>query len=168
MIEVTTSSLAAHPFLRGIPAERLAGLAGAASVVVMPGRHRIFERGGNAAHFWLIRSGSVALDLDGPGRGLTVLETVGMGEALGLSWLSAPYQWVFGAQTTEPTEAFQFDARAVRAQCDTDPALGYELTRRFVAAATDRLQAARFRLTDLYAQLDAGRQPEVPAAITVT
>lgn len=157
MIEVTTSSLAAHPFLRGIPADRLARLVGAASVVTMPGKYRIFEVGGNATRFWLIRSGCVARDLDCPGRGLTVIETVGMGDVLGLSWLSASHEWMFGAQTTEPTEAFQFDAQAVRAQCGADPALGYDLTRRFVAAATERLQAARLRMIDLYAQLDAGR-----------
>ena len=157
MIEVTTPSLAAHPFLRGVPAAQLAGLAGLASVVTMPGRYRIFERGGNATRFWLIRSGSVALDLNGPGRGLTVIDTVGMGEVLGLSWLSAPFQWMLGAQTTEPTEAFEFDAQAVRARCGADSALAYELTRRFVTAATKRLRAERFRLIDLYAQLDAER-----------
>ncbi len=49
MIKVTAASLAAQPFFRGLPSERLECLAGAASDMVMPARHRIFEDGGHAA-----------------------------------------------------------------------------------------------------------------------
>jgi hypothetical protein len=34
--------------------------------------------------------------------------------------------------------------------CAADPALGYELTRRFAAIMLDRLQNTRIRLLDLY------------------
>jgi hypothetical protein len=73
--EVTPGMLAAHGFLRGMPREQLAGLAPAASLVTMPARHRLFEDGGYATHFWLVRSGSVALDLHVPGKGWVVIET---------------------------------------------------------------------------------------------
>lgn len=43
------------------------------------------------------------------------------------------------------------DARAVRALCVTDPALGYELTRQFTAIMLDRLHNTRMRLIDQYA-----------------
>jgi CRP/FNR family cyclic AMP-dependent transcriptional regulator len=52
-----------------MPEGMLAELVPAASLVEVPAGRRLFEDGGHAAHFWLIRSGSVALDLHVPGRG---------------------------------------------------------------------------------------------------
>jgi CRP/FNR family transcriptional regulator, cyclic AMP receptor protein len=57
MIEVNATALSAHPFLRGISADHLGNLAEAARDVWFPSRHRLFEDGGNASRFWLIRSG---------------------------------------------------------------------------------------------------------------
>jgi CRP/FNR family transcriptional regulator, cyclic AMP receptor protein len=150
MIEVTAATLADHPFLRGVSREQLAELAEVGRVIATPAKQRIFEEGGHAARFWLIRSGCVALDLHIPGQGLVVIETLGMGDVLGWSWLFPPARWVFGAVTVEPTEAFEFDGPAVRARCEANPGLGYELSRRFLAVAAKRLQATRFRLLDLY------------------
>jgi CRP/FNR family cyclic AMP-dependent transcriptional regulator len=146
MIEVTVSSLAAHPFLRGVRPDNLARLTPTAVAVKMPARHRIFEEGGHANRFWLIRSGAVTLGLDMPGRGLVVVQTLGRGDVLGWSWLFPPYLWSFGAVTTEPVEAFEFNGPAARAAFDADPCLGYEMTRRFVEVVAGRLQATRFRL----------------------
>jgi CRP/FNR family transcriptional regulator, cyclic AMP receptor protein len=146
--DVTVCSLAAHGFLRGMPGELLAELVPAASLVQLPAGCRLFEDGGHAAHFWLIRSGSVALDLHIPGHGWIIIETLGLGEVVGWSWLFPPYEWAFGAVTVQPTEAFQFGAPAVRKLCDANPALGYQLTRRFLAVVAHRLQASRMRLID--------------------
>lgn len=149
MIKVTAASLASQPFLRGMPSELLESLAETASDVLMPAKYRIFEEGGYANRFWLIRSGQVALDFHAPGRGLVVIETLGMGDILGWSWLFPPYRWTFGAVTLVPGEAFELDGPAVRARLEADPQLGYEVTRRFLAVAANRLQATRFRLLDL-------------------
>ena len=154
MIEVTVASLAAHPFLRGVRPDLLGRLVPAASVVRMPARYRILSEGGYATKFWLLRSGAVALGLDVPGQGLVVVETLGLGDLLGWSWMFTPYRWTFSAMTAEPTEAFEFDARAVRAVLEEDPRLGYELTRRLAGVIAARLQATRCRL--LQADLPAG------------
>jgi CRP/FNR family transcriptional regulator, cyclic AMP receptor protein len=45
-------------------------------------------------------------------------------------------------------QAFEFDALAVRAACDADPSLGFELSRRFSAVVVRRLQATRGRLLE--------------------
>jgi hypothetical protein len=87
-----------------------------------------------------------ALDLHVPGEGPAVIETIGMGELLGWSWLFPPYRWAFGAVTTSPLEAFEFDAKAVRARCAADPALDHELTQRVAQVLARRLQATRVRL----------------------
>ena len=146
MIEVTAEALATHPFLHNMSRDHLAVLAEAAADVTFPARHRLFEDGGSASRFWLIQSGSVALDLHVPGQGRMKIDTIGMGEVLGWSWLYPPYRWAFGAVSASPVEAFEFDGRMVRARCESDPALGYELTRRLAGVVAKRLQATRVRL----------------------
>ena len=146
MIEVTAAALAAHPFLRGMPDDRLSVLAEAACDVRFPARYRLFEDGGSATRFWLIQSGHIALDLHIPGEGPVVIETIGMGELLGWSWLFPPYRWAFGAVSATPVEAFEFDAPAVREACAADLGLGYEFSQRISRVLARRLQATRVRL----------------------
>jgi CRP/FNR family transcriptional regulator, cyclic AMP receptor protein len=146
MIEVNAAALAAHPFLRGMSRDHLAVLAGAARDVSFPARYRIFEDGGSATHFWLIQSGHVSLDLHVPGQGPVVIETIGMGQLLGWSWLFPPYRWAFGAVTGTAMEAFEFDAPAVRERCAADPELGFEFGQRVSRVLAQRLEATRIRL----------------------
>ena len=146
MIEVNPAVLATHPFLNGMSADHLAVLAEAARDVSFPARYRLFDDGGNATRFWLIQCGHVSLDLHVPGEGPVVIETIGMGQLLGWSWLFPPYKWAFGAVAVAPVEAFEFEAPAVRAFCSADPALGYEFHQRVSRVLAKRLQATRIRL----------------------
>ncbi len=151
-IPVSASALAGHQFLRGMPEEHLGLLAGAAALVVVPAGHRFFAAGRTPHQFWLIRVGRVALDLEVPGRRITV-ETLGRGDMIGLSWFLPPCQWQFGAIAIQRTEAFEFDAATVLRCCDEDPAFGYGLTRRVLAVVSHRLQATRAKLLEASAQL---------------
>jgi CRP/FNR family transcriptional regulator, cyclic AMP receptor protein len=146
MSQPTSSMLAACPFLHGMRKEHLATLAAAAQDVTVPARHRLFEDGGNANRFWLIESGRVALDVDVPGEGRVVIESLGIGALLGWSWLFPPYQWAFGAVATTEVRAFEFDAEMVRARCAEDPEFGYELTSRVALILARRLRTARIKL----------------------
>ncbi|HUC21766.1 MAG TPA: cyclic nucleotide-binding domain-containing protein [Streptosporangiaceae bacterium] len=146
MIEVTATSLAAQPFLRGMPASQLRPLAATALDVTFPAGHRIFADGGYADRFWLVRSGRVSLDMLVPGEGRIIIDAIGMGELLGLSWLFPPYRWAFGAVCVSPVEAFEFDAATVRECCSTDPVFGYELYSRLTRVLATRLQSTRTRL----------------------
>jgi CRP-like cAMP-binding protein len=137
--------------------DHLTVLAEAASDVTFPARHRLFEDGGNATRLWLVQSGYIALDLHVPGQGRVQIDTIGMGELLGWSWLFPPYKWAFGAVAASPVEAFEFDGRAVRAWCASDPELGYELTRRLARVVANRLQATRVRLITASSQSAASR-----------
>jgi CRP/FNR family transcriptional regulator, cyclic AMP receptor protein len=146
MIEVSAATLAAHPFLRGMTRDQLSVLVEAACDVRFPAKHRLFDDGGNATRFWLIQCGHVSLDLNVPGEGPVVTETIGMGELLGWSWLFPPFKWAFGAVAATAVEAFEFDAPAVRDRCAADPALGYELNQRITEVLAKRLRATRIRL----------------------
>lgn len=146
MTEVTAPALAGHPFLRGMPPGQLDALAAAASDVTFPAGHRVFEEGGFAGKFWLIQSGHVALDVHVPGSGRVIIDSIGIGDLLGCSWLFPPYRWAFGAVCAGPLEAFEFDAAAVRAQCAADPLFRSELTLRLLRVLARRLQSTRTRL----------------------
>jgi CRP/FNR family transcriptional regulator, cyclic AMP receptor protein len=147
---VAPSVLAGHAFLRGMPGEHVARLAEAAAEVSVPAGHRFFEEGGEAGQFWLIRTGHVALDLHIPGPARLIVETVGGGGVVGLSWLSPPRQWQFGAEAVQPTTAFVLNGEAVRALCDSYPVLGYQIIRRLMDVTATRLHATRIRMLDLY------------------
>jgi CRP/FNR family transcriptional regulator, cyclic AMP receptor protein len=157
VIEVTAEALAGHPFLHGMSRDHLAVLAEAASDVTFPARHRLFEDGGSASRFWLVQSGQVTLDLHVPGQGQVRIDTIGMGELLGWSWLFPPYKWAFGAVAASPVEAFEFDGRAVRACCASQPVLGYEVTRRLAHVVAKRLQATRVKLITASSQPASSR-----------
>jgi CRP-like cAMP-binding protein len=148
----TYDLISAHPFLEGLEPRWRELLSHRAHRSVRHPGHRIFREGGDADRFWLIRGGRVALDLHLPGRGDVVVETLGPDTVVGWSWLFPPYRWHFGAVAMAETLTIEFDAPRVRALCDQEPALGYELSLRFMAVMLDRLQATRIRLLDLYGQ----------------
>ena len=91
--------------------------------------------------------------MDVPGRGRMIVETLGRGDMVGLSWFLPPCQWQFGALAIQPTEAFEFDAAAVLRCCDEHPVFGYESTRRVLGVVLHRLQVTRAKLLEASAQL---------------
>ncbi len=151
MTEFTATALAGHKFAAGLSRQRTERLAALATAIEVRAGQRIFAEGEPAARFWLITSGRVALDLQVPGRGLLIVETLGPGDELGLSWLGPIRQWQFGAVAQLPVTALEFESAAVEALCEYDHELGYQLTRRLLGTAVSRLQAARIRILDLYA-----------------
>jgi CRP/FNR family cyclic AMP-dependent transcriptional regulator len=68
---------------------------------------------------------------------------LGVGDALGWSWLFEPYMWHFVAWADEPTRARFFHAAPLREQCEEDPKLGYELMKRISRVVIHRLQTTR-------------------------
>ncbi|ARX88654.1 putative cAMP receptor protein [Streptomyces alboflavus] len=89
--------------------------------VSFPQGARLFEEGGHADRFWIIRTGTVALDLHVPGRRGAVIESLGHSQLVGWSWLFAPYVWHLGGEATAPVRAYEFDAPIVRTMCQEDP-----------------------------------------------
>jgi CRP-like cAMP-binding protein len=69
---------------------------------------------------------------------------------LGWSWLIPPYQWRFDAQALELTRAIALDAKCLRTKCEEDHDLGYAFMKQFALVISERLQAARLQLLDVY------------------
>src|SRR3954464_6751857 len=108
--------------------------------VEFPAGARIFEEGGRADRFWIIRTGTVNLDMHVPGRRAAVIESLGHNELLGWSWLFAPYVWHLGAEAASPLRAYEFDATTVRTICQEDPAFGRAIARWVGEVIAHRLQ----------------------------
>ncbi|MFJ9535903.1 Crp/Fnr family transcriptional regulator [Streptomyces sp. NPDC101225] len=141
---------------RKLPAVYRGRLMSMAHDVRYPPDTRLFVEGGRADHFWIVESGTVALDTRVPGRRAAVIDTVESGELLGCSWLYRPYRWRFGARTVGPVRAHEFDARAVLRMCEADPEMGRWIALWVGEAVNRRLSAARARLLDLYAPYGSG------------
>lgn len=134
----------------GLSATDLGLLAGCATSVEFPEGRLLFREGDDADTFFLLGAGRVALELHTVDRGGIVIETIEAGEVVGWSWLFEPYRWHFDARAASDVDAVAFDAASVRAACEQDTALGYELMRRFGQVMIDRLQHTRVRLMDVY------------------
>ncbi|MFF2655141.1 cyclic nucleotide-binding domain-containing protein [Streptomyces sp. NPDC058045] len=140
----------AKRLLTALPREDRDRLLALAREVSFPQDARIFEEGNTADRFWVIRSGSVTLDLKVPGRGKVPVEPLGPGDLLGWSWLFPPYRWDFGAEAASPVRADEFDAAPVRRLYESDPKLGVVLLRVIAEILAGRLGTARGKLIEQY------------------
>jgi len=149
MIQTLEPVLQEYPFFSGLPEVHLKLIASSAKHIQFPEQHFIFHEGDAANEFYVICDGLVSVELLIP-SGATTVQTVDKGEVLGWSWVSPPYRWHFSARTLRPTHALTLDGNWLRAKCDEDHDLGYEMLKRFVDLITSRLDATRLQLLDIY------------------
>ena len=142
--------LVSQPLFQDLDQDYIRLLAQCASNVRFEPKQFIFRQGEPADRFYLIREGSVSLEIPSLHEGPLTIQTLGKGEVLGWSWLFPPYQWHFDARARQETRAIAMDGRCLRGKCDADPALGYDLMKRFSAIMHERMQAARLQIIDLY------------------
>ncbi len=111
----------------------------------------IFTADADADEFYVIRSGIVALEMPSPDPSSPlVIETLGPGELLGVSWAFPPYRWNWRAVAQTDVDAVAFDAARARDAAHRDPALRMALLEAVAIEAIDRLHATRMRLADIY------------------
>ncbi|OBF13099.1 Crp/Fnr family transcriptional regulator [Mycobacterium sp. ACS4054] len=147
--------LSRHPFFGGMDPRYLQWAVGCAANLRFAAGELIFREGYPADHFYLIRAGRIALETPVPGRGGLTVQTLEAGDILGWSWLVPPYNSRFDARAVETTRAIGFDGNCLRGKCEEDHELGYELQKRVIAILGEYLDAARFRLLDIYADVIA-------------
>ncbi|KOG10951.1 cyclic nucleotide-binding domain-containing protein [Streptomyces viridochromogenes] len=138
--------------LTALPPPQRQRLMALAQEVSFPEDTRIFEAGGTADRFWVIRSGAVSLDQQVTSIQRVTVASLGSGDLLGWSWLFPPYQWDFGAEAFSPVRAYEFDAAAVLRLCEEDPELGMSLVRHVAEILAHRLELTRGRLMEQYGQ----------------
>ena len=142
--------LAEHPFFKALDPPHLDTVVGCVSNVKFEPGEFIFREGEAADRFYVVREGKVAVEVFVPNKGPVTIETIEGGEVLGWSWLFEPYKARFDARALNAVRALALDGACLRAKCEKDPGLGYELLKRFTQVVVSRLEATRMQLLDLY------------------
>ncbi len=145
--------VANHPFLAGMSTHHIEILSRYATPKRFEAGEIIFRAGEPATGFYLIESGTVALEGSVVEHGPITTDVVHAGEPLGWSWLFPPYRWHFDARATAPTTAIYFDRTTLRRHYAEDLTLGHELFERMSKVMVRRLQTARRRL------IEVGKRP---------
>lgn len=140
------SLVARHPFLAGLSGPQVEILTDCAQVRRFDAGQMVFRAGDPAEGFYLLESGSIAVE-GGANEGATVtIDTVASGDPLGWSWLFEPFVCQYGARAIEPTIALFIDAIRLAEHRGADLTLGHELFKRMSQVMVRRLTAARRKL----------------------
>ncbi|MCX5263898.1 cyclic nucleotide-binding domain-containing protein [Streptomyces sp. NBC_00199] len=140
----------ATKLLTALPPPQRQRLMTLAREVSFPEDARIFEAGGTADRFWILRSGAVSLVQQVTSLRRVTVAGLGSGDLLGWSWLFPPYRWDFGAEAFSPVRAYEFEAQPVLKLCEEDPALGMTLVRIVAEILAHRLEMTRGKLMEQY------------------
>jgi CRP/FNR family cyclic AMP-dependent transcriptional regulator len=143
------------PLMAGLAAEHLEVIAGCGTIRAFEAGERLFKEGEPADSFLLLRHGRMALEIFVPGRGEVTVATIEAGEVAGWSWMVPPFRWHLDVRALERGSAVEFDGVCLRGKFDSNPALGYELMKRFATILLERLQATRVQMLDVYGDVPA-------------
>ena len=150
-METLERIIAEHPFFAGLDHGFILLMVSCASNVRFKAGEYIFREGDPADTFYLIREGKVAVEVFAPQHEPIIVSTLGVGEILGWSWLLPPFQWKLNARAVEGTRAIALDGKCLRAKCEENHDLGYEVVKRFARIIEQRLEATRMQLLDVFA-----------------
>ncbi|HLF43604.1 MAG TPA: cyclic nucleotide-binding domain-containing protein [Acidimicrobiia bacterium] len=110
----------------------------------------LFEEGGAAENFFIVVTGKIGLEMTIPGRAPVVIQTLGPGDLLGVSWFFPPYRWNWRARALEDTTLVAFDALEVRHRCEANRDLAFEVQGVVAEEVVRRLHRTRIQLLDVY------------------
>jgi CRP/FNR family cyclic AMP-dependent transcriptional regulator len=150
-METLERIIAEHPFFADLDSTFITLLVGCASNVRFNKGEYIFREGDPANTFYLMREGTVAVEISAPQHAPIIVATLGQGEILGWSWLLAPYRWKHQARAAGNVRALALDGKCLRGKCEENHDLGYEILKRFARIIEQRLEATRLQLIDVYA-----------------
>jgi CRP/FNR family transcriptional regulator, cyclic AMP receptor protein len=157
--------IAEHPFCNGLNPHYVDLLIRCASNVRFDDDQHLFRERGEANEFYLIREGKVALEVVAPQRPPLIMETVAEGEVLGWSWLVPPHRWDFDARAVGPVRAIAVDGKCLRAKCEKNHDLGYELFKRIVDIVCQRSGCDRVGAQGRPMKNRSGTKNSSPAAL---
>jgi CRP/FNR family transcriptional regulator, cyclic AMP receptor protein len=139
-----------HPFTEGLEQDIIELIAGCAKNAVYQANEYLYREGEHAKYFYLVRQGTVALEMFLPGRGAHTFLTLKNGEILGSAWLLPPYRWTYDARAVELTRVIAFECKCLLDKCEADHHVGYEMMKRFIPPLLERLQVAQLQIADIY------------------
>jgi CRP-like cAMP-binding protein len=147
--ETLEAVLQKHPFVEEFQPQHIEKLSALAKEVQFERDHVLFHEGDECHDFYLIVEGRVALEIEAPGHTFRV-QTLSAGDELGWSAILMGRGKHFQARALQPMNALAFDGAALLNACREDPAFGFALMYRMLGVVSERLQATRLQLLDMY------------------
>lgn len=110
----------------------------------------LFEVEGSADAFYIVVEGRIGLELTTPGKEPIVIQTLGSGDLVGVSWMFPPHRWNWRARALVDSELAAVDAGVIRSEMEKDRDLALEVLSVVAGVVADRLHRTRVQLLDLY------------------
>jgi CRP-like cAMP-binding protein len=139
-----------HPFFKGMKPEHIDFLVSVARPLHIEANHFLFRQGGGADCFLVLHRGDMAIELHVGAKGARIIQTVGVGEVIGWSWLYPPHRWMYDGRALKTVDCLCLDGEAVRKHMEDDHEFGYEVLRRFGEVIVEALNRTRLQLLDVY------------------
>lgn len=111
----------------------------------------LFRQGEPAEQFYVMKAGKMMVGVPAINGPALEVQELGVDDVIGWSWLIAPYKWTFEAKAQEDTTLIAFDGKAILAECEADPAMGFALMKIFASLMSSRLHASRMRMMQSWA-----------------
>ena len=143
-----------YPLLADLPREHLRKLWEIAEERNYEQDQLIFPEGVKSEFLYLIASGNVALEILAGGQRIE-LQTLGPGDAMGWSALTANATTHFQARALSRVQSIAFDGAKLSAAFEYDHSLAYHMMKRLLAMMTDRLDRMRTRIIDIHQKASA-------------
>lgn len=138
-----------HPFLSGLDPEHVRFLVGCSrNARFRPGEYLLRE-GDRQDTLYLIRQGTVAIEMPRPGGGAMCLETLGPGDVLGVSLLT-PSAADLDCRARDTVLAIAVDDTCLQRKMGEDPRLGHAIAMRLLERTYQRLARLRLQHIDVY------------------
>ena len=147
--ETLVAVLQKHPFVGEFQPQHIEKLSALAKEVQFERDNVIFHEGDECHDFYLIVQGRVALEIEAPGHTFRV-QTLHAGDELGWSAILMGRGKHFQARALQPVQALAFDGATLLDACRADPAFGFALMYRMLGVVSERLQATRLQVLDMY------------------
>jgi CRP-like cAMP-binding protein len=146
--------LKSQPFAAELEPANISRLAAMGSIVRFGTDQVIFKEGEKTNRFYLIVSGSVALETNLPelngARSLLRVQRLGPGDGLGWSAALVGRGKHFQARALSDVEALVFEGGEVLEACRQDAGFGFAFMVRLLDVVSKRLQATREQLVDMH------------------
>jgi CRP/FNR family cyclic AMP-dependent transcriptional regulator len=110
----------------------------------------LFEEDGPADAFYIVVEGTIGLELTTPGKDPIVIQTLGAGDLVGVSWLFPPHRWNWRARAIVDSHLAAFDAALIRSKMEVNRDLALEVLTVVSREVAVRLHRTRVQLLDLY------------------
>jgi CRP-like cAMP-binding protein len=137
-----------HQFVQGLTGEQLECLAAHATEVEFEENEIILLDGQHSSSFYLLVSGSVAIELRAS-RYAVCVQALGPGQVFGWSALLDHQDTLFQVRAREHTAALRIEGPVLQRLCHEDPQLGTEILQRTLQVVAGRVKATERRFAEM-------------------